>query len=147
MLRILIADDYADTRTGLKTVLEMSPKLKVCGEASSGAQAVEMAKTLKPDAIVLDLRMPGGSGVDAAGKINAVMPDVPIVLISMYGALLQQGMVNAGVRKMFAKNEISSLRSWLESLERGGEPERSSSGGTEPVQSSPAKGFTSGYYV
>lgn len=120
MLKILIADDYADTRTGLKTVLEMSPKLRVCGEAASGAQAVEMAKSLKPDAIVLDLRMPGGNGVEAAGKINALMPSVPIVLLSMYGALLEQGMTQAGVRKVFHKNEVSSLRSWLEGLEEQG---------------------------
>lgn len=125
MLKILIADDFADTRTGLKTVLEMSPKLKICGEATSGSQAVEMAKSLRPDAIVLDLRMPGGNGVEAAAKINAFMPSVPIVLLSMYGALLEQGMTRAGVRKVFHKNEVGSLRTWLESLE--GQPSTQSS--------------------
>jgi chemotaxis response regulator CheB len=141
MMRILIADDYADTRIGLRTVLEMSPKLKVCGEATSGAQAVEMAKSLKPDAIVLDLRMPGGNGVEAAGKINAAMPNVPIVLLSMYGSLLEQGMTHPGVQKIFTKNEVGSLRTWLESLDQGGS-EKPASKGTDSLQTANAAART-----
>lgn len=147
MLRILIADDYADTRTGLKTVLEMSPALKVCGEATSGAQAVEMAKSLKPDAIVLDLRMPGGNGVEAAGKINALMPNVPIVLLSMYGSLLEQGMTLVGVQKVFTKNEVGSLRTWLESLDNQSSAKSGPAGSDHPQSPDTAPAARRSYYA
>ena len=117
MIRILIADDFADTRRGLRAVLESKNRLVVCGEASSGSEAVEKACELKPDVVVLDLRMPSGNGIETALKISTLMPAVPIALISVFPYLALEGAVaHAGIWKVFNKSEVNTLRDWIDSL-------------------------------
>ena len=70
--KILIVDDHEIVREGIRTLIARArPNWEIIGEASSGAQALEMCETLKPDVIVLDITMPGMSGLEAASKMAA----------------------------------------------------------------------------
>lgn len=71
-MRILIADDHRVVRTGLRLLLESRPDLKVVGEASSGPEALATARAEKPDLVILDLSMPGGSGLDMVAALAAL---------------------------------------------------------------------------
>ena len=71
MLRVIVADDHPVVREGLRAMLDAEPDLEVVGEAASGAEAVALAARLRPDVVLMDLRMPGTDGVTATGEIAA----------------------------------------------------------------------------
>ena len=71
MIRILLADDHPVVREGLRGMLSAESDIEVVGEAASGAEAVALFGALRPDVVLMDLRMPSGDGVDAIGKIRA----------------------------------------------------------------------------
>jgi CheY-like chemotaxis protein len=80
---LLIVDDNPGMRTLIRTFVE-SIGYKVCAEADSGLEAVEMAKEIEPDLILLDLSMPGMNGAEAASVLKRMMPRIPIILFTMY---------------------------------------------------------------
>jgi two-component system response regulator NreC len=84
MIRIILADDHAVMRSGLRLVLEQQEEFKVLGEASDGREAVGLAESLRPDVAVLDITMPNLNGIEAARQISAKQPDVAIVVLSMH---------------------------------------------------------------
>ena len=81
-LRILIADDHPIIRKHVRSILEGHPRFRVCGEAYDGAQAIEEAKRLKPDVVVLNVSMPILNGMDAAREIKTEFPEIAIVILS-----------------------------------------------------------------
>jgi DNA-binding NarL/FixJ family response regulator len=83
--RVLIADDDRKVRAAMRACLAGGTDVEVCGEAVNGLEAVEKARTLKPDLIVLDLAMPEMNGAEAASVLKKRMPKVPIILFTMYG--------------------------------------------------------------
>ncbi len=83
-LRILIADDHEVVRIGLSALLDRQRGFRVVGEAGSGDEAVRLARALRPDVVVMDIRMPGGSGTDACRTITAELPDTPVVMLTSY---------------------------------------------------------------
>jgi two-component system response regulator DevR len=83
-LCILIADDHPVIRAGLKILLHQHVDLHVVGEASSGEEAVEQAMLLKPDIVVMDIRMPGMSGLDACRKITEQLPDTRVIILTSF---------------------------------------------------------------
>ena len=83
--RILIAEDHLIARLGVKTIINMQPDMTVVAEAANGAQAVELYRKLRPDVTLMDMRMPGLSGVEAALAIRAEFPDARIIALSTYG--------------------------------------------------------------
>jgi DNA-binding NarL/FixJ family response regulator len=83
-IRILIADDHEVVRIGLVALLNRQPDFQVVAEASSGEEAVRLARQWRPDVAVLDIRMPGGSGTDACRTIVAELPDTPVVMLTSY---------------------------------------------------------------
>src|ERR1700756_747487 len=85
--RILVIDDGDSVRDVIGIFLEHAG-FEVCGEASDGVQAIEQAKKLKPDLIVLDLAMPRMNGAEAASILSQTMPEVPIVLLTLYQNVL-----------------------------------------------------------
>ena len=83
-LRILIADDHEVVRRGIRALLESHPSWTICGEVGDGRQAVEQAKQLAPDLVILDIAMPGLNGLDAARRIREVAPRAQILILTMY---------------------------------------------------------------
>jgi DNA-binding NarL/FixJ family response regulator len=83
-VRILIADDHAVVREGLRMILEARGDMTVVGEALDGRDAIEKAETLKPDVIVMDITMPEMNGIEATRTICKRLPDVKIIILSMH---------------------------------------------------------------
>lgn len=84
MIRIILADDHAVMRRGLRLVLEQQEDFEVVGEASDGRAAVSLAETVKPDVAVLDITMPNLNGIEAARQISARHPGVSTIVLSMH---------------------------------------------------------------
>ena len=74
MIRIMLADDYEVVRQGLRRILESREDWEICGEASDGGAAVELAMKLKPDVVVMDLSMRGLNGLEATRRIRRALP-------------------------------------------------------------------------
>ena len=84
MIRVLIADDHALVREGIRYVLDQDPEITVVAEASNGHEAVELALQHSPDVVVLDINMPQMSGLEAAAKLRDLSPDSRLLLLSMH---------------------------------------------------------------
>ncbi len=83
-MRVLLADDHRIVREGLKSLLASQPDLEVVAEASDGRQAVEMARKLSPDVVVMDVAMPQLNGIEATRQISAEEPGMKVVALSMH---------------------------------------------------------------
>ncbi len=83
-IRVLIADDHAVVRQGLRTLIGTEPGMTVVGEASDGAEAVEMAQVYKPDVILLDMVMPRKDGLEAIREIKRENPDVRVLVLTSF---------------------------------------------------------------
>jgi two-component system nitrate/nitrite response regulator NarL len=82
-LRILLVDDNLLFRKGLARLLDAQPDFEVAGEAADGLEAVEQARLLQPDLVLMDVRMPGCDGLEATRHIRAQMPDVRVVMLTV----------------------------------------------------------------
>ncbi|MCP4167757.1 MAG: response regulator transcription factor [Chloroflexi bacterium] len=82
--RVLIVDDHQIVREGLRLILETEPSIEVVGEASDGAEAVELAATLDPAVILMDLRMPGMDGLTAIEHLQRDHPQIAVVILTTY---------------------------------------------------------------
>ena len=83
-LRVLIVDDMAAMRTLIKHFLRLHDSVQVVGEASNGEDAIKKAQEMQPDVIVLDMSMPGASGVEVSRKIKSLLPNIAVYLCSAY---------------------------------------------------------------
>lgn len=83
-VRILIADDHSVVRAGLRALLERHGNFRVVAEASSGEEAVTKAQELQPDVAVLDIRMPGISGIEACRRIVKIVPGCRVIMLTSY---------------------------------------------------------------
>lgn len=81
---ILLVDDHSVVIEGIKSALRQHLEFDVVGEALDGLQAVELAKSLKPEILILDISMPGLNGVEAAKKIKRISPDTKIIVYTMH---------------------------------------------------------------
>lgn len=109
-LRILIADDHGMIRQGLRAVIEAHGDWQLCGEADNGRQAVELARELKPNLVVLDLSMPELNGLDATRKIRAALPRTQVLILTMHDSdSLAQEVLAAGARGYVLKNDAPEL--------------------------------------
>lgn len=84
MIRVMLADDQKILAEGIKSVLQTSPEIEVCGIAYNGVQAVDMAKELHPDVILMDVRMPEMNGVAATKRIKEASPDIKIIILTTF---------------------------------------------------------------
>jgi DNA-binding NarL/FixJ family response regulator len=116
--RILIVDDGPEVRQVIRAVFEARTDYEICGEASNGAEAIEMALALKPDLLLLDVAMPLLNGVEVASVLNGSMPQMPVVLYTMYNDLLGLSLATAvGARAVISKADgISKLLECLQNL-------------------------------
>jgi two-component system, NarL family, response regulator DegU len=83
-INIVLADDHVLVRKGIRAMLESDKQIDVIGEASNGLEALETTKNLKPDILVLDIRMPEMNGLEAAARLKQVSPNTKAVILSMH---------------------------------------------------------------
>ncbi len=83
-ISVLLVDDHAMFRAGIKALLEAQGKVKVVGEASSGEEAVDLVRSLKPDVVVMDLSMPGSHGLEATRRIAALGLDTSVLVLTVH---------------------------------------------------------------
>ena len=83
-IRVLIADDHAIVRQGLRQILSDTPDLTVAGEAENGVQAVQMVRTGEWDVVLMDVSMPDRNGIDALKILKKEFPRLPVLILSMY---------------------------------------------------------------
>src|SRR5437588_11616746 len=83
-IRVVIADDLPLFRDGVRAVLACSPDMELVGEASTGEQAVRLAMTLRPDIVLMDVKLPGFSGIEATRRIVDEAPEIGVVVVTMF---------------------------------------------------------------
>ncbi|MFQ5890097.1 MAG: response regulator [Gemmatimonadota bacterium] len=83
-IKILLADDHALFRAGIRALLETDPEITVIGEASTGDEAVELARSLRPDVVVMDLSMEGSDGLEAVRLLAALELDTSVLVLTMH---------------------------------------------------------------
>ena len=141
--RILIADDGEEVRQVIRAVFEARTDYEICGEAANGAEAVAKALELRPDLILLDVAMPMLNGVEVASVLARSMPDLPIVLYTMYNELLGLSLATAvGAKAVISKADgisklLDCVRGLLESQKQGGATPEPPTAST-PVSKPPA---------
>lgn len=110
-IRIIVADDHSVVRAGLKALLERQGHFRVIGEAGTGEEAIQIAQELKPDVAVLDIRMPGISGIEACRKITETVSSCKVIMLTSYAedellmAAIQAGAAGY-VLKRIGDNEL-----------------------------------------
>ena len=106
MLRILIADDHELARRGIRALLESHPGWEVCGEAKDGRETVELAASMKPDLVLLDIGMPNLNGLEAARQILAVSSEIAILILTMHDSdNVVREVLRAGARGYLLKSD------------------------------------------
>lgn len=122
MIRVLLADDQTLVRAGLRGLLELATDIEVCAEAVYGAQTIDRVLSDKPDLLLLDVRMPNGSGLDVLRRLSAIAALPPTLLLTTFDddAALLEGM-RAGARGFMLK-DVSPERLYaaIRELARGG---------------------------
>jgi DNA-binding NarL/FixJ family response regulator len=116
VIRLLIADDHTLVRQGIRLLLETQPDFQVVGEASDGAQVVQMANELHPDIVVMDLAMPNMDGIEATRAIKRGVPETQILALTMYEndeyffKMLEAGAAGYVLKRAAAHELIAALR-------------------------------------
>lgn len=109
-MRVLIADDHEVVLRGLRAIVEAQPGWRVCGEARSGREAVEKARELKPDVVVMDFGMPELNGLEATHQIRRALPRTEVLMLTMHESeQLVRKALAAGARGYVLKNDAGDL--------------------------------------
>ena len=121
-IRLLIVDDHEVVREGLRSLLARHEELEVVGEASSAAEAVEEEARCQPDLVIMDVRLPDGSGIEACRQIRANRPDTRVIMLTSYPdekAVIASIMAGASgylLKQIRSQNLIDAIRT----VSRGG---------------------------
>ena len=121
-VKILVADDHEVMRLGIRNLLEARTNWTVCAEASDGKEAVDKTLQCHPDVIILDITMPTMNGIEAASRISASHPEIPIILFSLHlSDELMETLRCATIRGAVSKSEAGrDLVEAVETVLRGG---------------------------
>lgn len=115
-IRVLVADDHAILRDGIRTLLEAEPDVAVVGEASDGLEAIDLARRLRPDVVLLDIGMPGMNGIEATRAILREIPGTRVLILSMHDneeyifPILEAGASGYVLKRSAATELVSALR-------------------------------------
>jgi DNA-binding NarL/FixJ family response regulator len=120
--RVVIADDHAIVREGIRALLTAAPDVKVEGEARTGREAIDLAVSLQPDIILMDIAMPDLGGLEATIEIRRLAPSVRVVVLSQYGDReYVQRFLKAGVSGYILKSSAGAdLLAAIRAVVRGG---------------------------
>lgn len=120
-LQVLLADDHVVMRAGLRALLERQPNLEVVGESENGRETVELAASLRPDIVVMDVGMPVLNGIEATKTIVTQRPDTAVVILSMHAdESYVMRALKAGARAYLLKESAASdLISAIDAVSRG----------------------------
>jgi DNA-binding NarL/FixJ family response regulator len=121
-IRVLVADDHALVREGIRHVLDAEPGISVVAEAANGREAVELTLQHRPDVVVLDITMPEETGLKAAARLRELMPDVRVLLLSMHdqAEYVREGM-RIGTQGYILKDSAGEeLRAAIRAVHAGG---------------------------
>ena len=115
--QILIADDDEDIRRVIRWLIESRTIWEVCGEAVNGVDAIEKARTLSPDLILLDYSMPTMNGIETGAVLKAMLPKVPVILfIGTDARAIESAAISVGILAVVPKTDIGRLARHLENL-------------------------------
>jgi two-component system, NarL family, nitrate/nitrite response regulator NarL len=121
-ISVLVADDHAVVREGLRHLLASDPDLQVVAEATTGEEALAMALEHRPDVVVLDISMPGGNGLDVAPRLREALPETRVVMLSVHDRreyVVQS--VRAGASGYLRKDSSpAELRAAVRTVHEGG---------------------------
>jgi DNA-binding NarL/FixJ family response regulator len=107
-VRVMVVDDQAPFRMAVRLVVGRTPGFEVVGEATSGEESVELARSVRPDLVLMDINMGAMSGIEATGAIVAEQPGVVVFLCSTYASSdLPQGAMDTGAAAYLHKEELS----------------------------------------
>ena len=115
-IKVLVADDHAIVRIGLKSVLDYEADIEVVGEAKNGIEAVQEAERIQPDVIIMDLVMPRKDGVSATREIHDRLPDTKILILTTFGTsdgiahALEEGASGAMMKTADDEKIVSAIR-------------------------------------
>jgi DNA-binding NarL/FixJ family response regulator len=118
--RILIADDHEIVRRGIRALIENHPGWEVCAEASDGRDAVEKARELRPDLVLVDVSMPNLNGLDAARQILEIVPQTRVLILTMHESeQIVREVLEVGARGFLLKSDAArDLVSAIQALQR-----------------------------
>jgi len=120
-IRVLLVDDQEIVRQGLATILKYESGIKVVGQASDGKEAVALARTLKPDVVLMDIKMPVLGGIPATRRIKGELPDTSVIILTTYDAdnLVFEG-IKAGAQGYLLKDvSAETLAEAIQGVVRG----------------------------
>jgi len=120
-IRILIADDHAVVRSGLRGLLGGDPELEVVGEASNGTEAQRLVEELKPDTVLLDINMPPENGIATTTRLKAAHPDLVVLILTMHEdeVLLHEALRAGAAGYVIKRAEESEILQAIHATHRG----------------------------
>lgn len=116
-LRILLVDDHEVVRLGLRSLLQRHPNFDVVAEAGNANEAVQKALDNKPDIVLMDVRLPGGNGIEACEKITAKLPETKVIMLTSYAedellfSAIRAGAVGYVLKQIGSKDLIRAIES------------------------------------
>ena len=120
LIRVLQVDDHEIVRRGLRKLLELEPDIEVVGEATNGEEALRQVKLLSPDVVVMDIKMPGGNGLNAAKQLQKERFAGKVLLISMYEQYVSKA-IEAGASGYLSKSaKLDKIVSAIRKVHGGG---------------------------
>ncbi len=121
MIRLLIIDDHEMVREGLKAMLVAEPDFEIVGDAANAEQALELIERLRPDVVLLDIRLPGVSGIDLCSNVTSLYPQTAVIILTTFAeeSLVAQ-CIQAGARGFIVKDiERFDLKRSIRAVARG----------------------------